>query len=308
MTAANRSLRRRARDLRRRPVPSGLRTAADRVRRDVIGIVAAQEGLVTLPQLAPSVGERAARRGLGAMVALEELVPVVTGVWGHAATDAVDGSPDVQAMAAWVMLEPETPAWRRAARVRDTREPVAVIGGGAAYRRWGFAGTLWPSEILLAEGREPTTQVSDVSYRHATVEHDDIVWFGSFPYVSAERALVGRLTFDDDVDDVAADLADAMHRLGPIDTRRIHRHLRAASEAGLLLEDADAAFVALVRQAERWQVRSVPASGAGWVHNRAAVDALYARYRNESELRALRRAWDGVIDDARGLSDDDDDR
>ncbi len=307
MRAPDRSLRRRGSDLRRRPAASGRRTAADRVRPDVIGIVAAQEGLVTLPQLASVCGERTARRGLGAMVGLGELVRIVPGVWGHAATDAADGHPDVQAKADWLMLEPETPAWRRAARARDTGESVAVIGGGAAYRRWGFAGTVWPSEILLPAGHDPVTRTSDVDYRHATVKHSDIVWFGSFPYVSVETALAGRIAFDDDVDEVAADLADALHRLGPIDLDRLRQHMRTALEAESFPGNASAVFTELLRQAGRWRVRFVPPAGGGWVHNRAAVDALYARYRDDSDREALRALWRDVIDDTDGSRDDDDD-
>jgi hypothetical protein len=190
-----------SRQLRERGTLSGRRTedAATPIRATVVELAAAQEGFVTAAQMRQRHGYGSAARVLRAMTCSGELDETQPGVFIHAVANPSASSKDVIARAAWLALEPATSPWQRA-RLAGTSEHPAVIGGGAAYERWGFGPSVWPADVHLSVGQRPRPDVLDVQYVREENPTADVAWFGPFPYLSAEATLAGSFAYSGDLE------------------------------------------------------------------------------------------------------------
>ncbi|KTR41654.1 hypothetical protein NS263_04035 [Curtobacterium oceanosedimentum] len=180
---------------------------------------------------------------------------------------------------------------------------MAVIGGGAAYQRWGFGPTTWPADLHSSEGDAARFASLGVELRREEVEPDDVVWFGPFPYLGVEATLAGSFAWDGDLDSAAADLADALWRLHPVDGHRLRRHLAAAfrtDDGRATAVEADGRWNELLRRTVRWHPQPVDGAGSAWRRSRTPSDAAIARYR--AALDPERRAvlWTTVVREFQG--------
>ncbi|MBT1610643.1 hypothetical protein [Curtobacterium poinsettiae] len=222
----------------------------------MLEIAASQEGFLTveqLEQLEQSWSRVDARTALRAMARAGELNEVVPGVWLHVVADPAAGNIDVAARAAWVALEPAVPLWERARRDRARPDCRAVIGGGAAYRRWGFGSSPWPAVVHLPAGTSLPPVPGEVGYVWDGRSAEDVSWFGPFPYIGVEAVLAGQFGYTVDFDEVALDLAEAHQRFGHLSMEALLRRLEviAASNAWDGPLSAEAIFAALLTRACR---------------------------------------------------------
>lgn len=275
----------------------------DRIRKRVIELAVSQGGLVTLPQIAPARAAREGRRAMATLSRMGEVERVGRDVWVHCVADRSAFDSALRAEAVWVLLDPARPAWARARRARAGGESVAVIGGGAAYQRWGFGPTTWPAELHTPDGNAVRFASLDVEVRREEVEPDDIVWFGPFPYLGVEATLAGSFAWDGDLDSVAADLADALWRLHPVDGGRLRRHLatlhRTDDERAATVE-ADNRWDELLRRTGRWHPQPVGGAGSAWRQNRPPSDAAIARYRAALDPERRAQLWTSVVQEFAG--------
>lgn len=58
---------------------------------------------------------------------------------------------------------------------------------------------------------------------------EGITWFGPFPYIGVEAVLAGQFGYTADFDEVALDLADALHRFGRVSMLSLLRGLEAVA-------------------------------------------------------------------------------
>jgi hypothetical protein len=298
-------LTKRARRMRyhlRRGLPPSIPAPVAAVRPMVLELAASQEGFVTAEQILAVYGRNDARAVLPAMQRTGELEEVLPGVWVHVVAHATGWDVDLAARAAWIALEPALPLWERAHRDRSNSDQRAVIGGGAAYQRWGFGFTPWPALLHLpADATAPRT-VAEVQFTLGALSAEEVSWFGPFPYVSVEAVLAGQFGYTADFDDVAADTADAIHRFGGLALETLLHHLQITAAHndwdGPL--GAEAVFAGLLTRATRWHTQPDPTPSTHWVRNRAAVEATNQRIRHRNDFPTRKALWDGIIDDFRG--------
>lgn len=286
----------------RRGLSPSIRARVTAVRPMVLELAASQEGFVTAEQLLAVYGRNDARAVLVAMQQTGELDEALPGVWVHVVAHATGWDIDLAARAAWIALEPALPLWERARRDRSSPEQRAVIGGGAAYRRWGFGFTPWPALVHLSVGATTPPSGIDVQFTSSDLTAEEVSWFGPFPYVSVEAVLAGQFGYTADFDEVATDTADAIHRFGGLQLDVLLRHLQITAThndwGGPL--SAEAVFAELLTRASRWHTQPDAAPGTHWVRNRAAAEAMNERIRRQSDFPARKALWAGIIDDFRG--------
>jgi hypothetical protein len=222
------------------------------VRTDVTAICAAQGGLITHGQLARSHGADTARVGLAELAELSELDEVIPDVWVHQATGRLPlGDLELEAQARWLALAPSL-LLRERTEHSTSDDPVAVIGGGAAWVRWGFGPTVWRPEIAV-----PTAQLrigTDEIVQVVTEEIDrlDVVWQNQYPYLSPEATLARAYGADPDLDNIATALTDAMWRLHPIRPELLAYHLNEVIERASPACDAKAIYRQLIALSGGW--------------------------------------------------------
>lgn len=279
----------------------GTSDPAGRVRSEVLQLAAAQEGFVTLAQVARTHSPRIARAGLSSMTDHGELTEVSGNVWLHSVVNPSASNMDVEARAAWLAFEPGATVRERRQRFEDG-EPLPVIGGGAAYLRWGFGYTPWPTYILHPAETAPPGDDGDVPFTAGPVDLDRVAWIGAFPYIGIEATLAGQFGFTVDLDDVAADLADALWRVRQVDREQFRQELEAVAVAndwvGTVMA-GDRIYDELLVRAANWTPPST-VWGRSWKNNRAAADAAILRYHQTHSPDSWRTLWAGVVDDFRG--------
>ncbi|WP_148061820.1 hypothetical protein [Curtobacterium sp. JUb34] len=257
---------------------------------------------MTAEQLLAVYGRTDAPAVLAAMQRTGELDEVLPGVWVHVVVHATGWDIDLAARAAWIALEPALPLWDRARRDRSNAEQRAVIGGGAAYQRWGFGFTPWPALVHLSDEATAPPSDADVQFTSNDLIAEEVSWFGPFPYVSVEAVLAGQFGYTVDFDEVALDTADAIHRFGSLQLDALLRHLQITATHndwdGPL--SAEAVFAELLTRVSGWHTQPDPTPSTRWVRNRAAAEAMNERMRRRRDFPASKALWDGIIEGFRG--------
>lgn len=181
--------------------------------RVLAGLTADQWGLVTAAQAnATGVDNSTLHR----LVAADLLDRVTRGV--YAATSAVEDRL-WRHKAAWLLLEPTVPAWKR--------EPLGPAGGVLSHRSAAAAlglGDLVEERIELSVPHRRVTRNPDVRLRVRTVGAHELTDVDGLPVTSVERTVVDLL--DDHVDGGhVADIAAQALRRNLVDRSRLERTL-----------------------------------------------------------------------------------
>lgn len=229
-------------------------------------------------------GLTAAQNGLRYMELRGELLPVCAGVWVHAAKGRLPGFDQrLEAQARWLALSPRLLLQERAERTGQD-EIGPVIGGGAAYRHWGFGTLPWQPAPYVPGAQDRVGTDDEVEVIVESIDPVDIRWDNQFPYLSPEATLARAYFETGDLDEVASALSEAKWRLYPLRPELLAIHIAAAAESeGWTAERWNARLIYehLVERAGGWPTQPGDEYGGGWWPSAAQAD----------RVRRLRPSW-----------------
>ncbi|WP_131922737.1 MULTISPECIES: hypothetical protein [unclassified Curtobacterium] len=272
------------------------------MRTDVVTICAAQGGFITQAQLARRHGRETARLGLGGLAARGEIDDVIPDVWVHVASGRMPlGDLTLEAQASWLALAPALLLRERSERTgRD--ENVPVIGGGAAWKHWGFGPTIWRPAITVPveQSRVATDDVVDVVVEE--IDRVDVAWVDQYPYLRPEATLARGYEASMDLDETAAALATAMWRLQPLRPELPAYHLGEVAERNGWVEhnwNAETIYRQLVSRAGGWPTQPGSPYWTAWWSNAAHIRRVRRRHPSWLASEALIDWWDEYRRDGR---------
>jgi len=168
----------------------------------IIGEHAAEQwGMVTAAQ-ALDLGVQ--RVTLTRLVAAGLLEHVMRGVYG---IPAALNTPHLHEKAAWLRLDPTTPAWRR--------KPLDDAGGVISHRSAAAVhdlGDLVPHAVELTVPRRRTTRDPAIRLRPGTLTESDVTTVDGLPVTTAERTVLDLLADHTDGSHVGDVVAAALGR------------------------------------------------------------------------------------------------
>ncbi len=167
---------------------------------------------------------------------------------------------------------------------------------------------VWPDDLAAdlhsSEGDTARFASLGVALRREEVEPDDVVWFGTVPLPWSRGDTRRSFAWDGDIDSAAADLADALWRLHPVDGQRLRRHLVAAfrtDDERATAVEANSRWNELLRRTVRWRPQPVDGAGSAWRRSRTPSDAAIASYRAALDPERRAMLWTTVVREFQGV-------